>query len=180
MYEDMNSNTTGLILKIRQGILWKCKCSSLLEKLIVCSVHQEIPCLLWNWRGHYHIHKSLPLAPILRLIFQSTTSKTISLRFILILSSHLHVGPPIVSSVQAFQPKLCVHVSSPHVHYMPHPSHPPNSIWWRVHIMELLIMHFSPASCHFIPPRTKYSPKYWTVFLRHSYHWFHCVFVFPR
>jgi hypothetical protein len=25
------------------------------------------------------------------------------------------------------------------------------NIWWRVQIMELLIMLFSPASCHFIP-----------------------------
>jgi hypothetical protein len=26
--------------------------------------------------------------------------------------------------------------------------------------MQLLIMQFSPASCHFIPNRSKYSPKY--------------------
>jgi hypothetical protein len=44
-------------------------------------------------------------------------------------------------------------------HYPPSFDHPNNS-WWRVQIMELLIMQFFPASCHFIPLRSKYSPKH--------------------
>jgi uncharacterized membrane protein YqaE (UPF0057 family) len=67
----MNSNMTGLILKIRQGISWKHKCSSLLEKLTACSIHQEISHLLQNWKVHYHVHNSLPLVPIFSLIFES-------------------------------------------------------------------------------------------------------------
>jgi hypothetical protein len=53
----------------------------------------------------------------------------------------------------------------PHARYMPRPTHPPwsdhpNTIWWRVQIMALLIMQFSPASRHFIPLRSKYFPKH--------------------
>jgi hypothetical protein len=48
---------------------------------------------------------------------------------------------------------------------MSNTSHPPwlyhpNNIWRRVQMMELLIMQFSAASRHFIPFRSKYSPKH--------------------
>jgi len=48
---------------------------------------------------------------------------------------------------------------------MPHQSHPhsfyhPNYIWSGVQIMKLLIMHFSSASCYFLPHKTKYSPQH--------------------
>jgi hypothetical protein len=33
----------------------------------------------------------------------------------------------------------------------------PNNILWRVQIIKLLIMHFSPASYYFFPIRDKYS-----------------------
>jgi hypothetical protein len=47
---------------------------------------------------------------------------------------------------------------------LPFPSHPawfdyPNNIWWSVQDMKLLIMQSSPASCHFLPLRSKYSPQ---------------------
>jgi hypothetical protein len=46
---------------------------------------------------------------------------------------------------------------------MPCRPHPPcldhyNYTWRTVQVMELLIMQFSPASYHFIPLRSKYSP----------------------
>jgi hypothetical protein len=46
--------------------------------------------------------------------------------------------------------------------YIPRPFHPlwldhPNSIWWRIQIMKLHLMEFSPFSCHFLPLRPKYS-----------------------
>jgi hypothetical protein len=56
----------------------------------------------------------------------------------------------VVSFLQPLQQKLCTHFSSPHSRYMPRPSHLP---WfrcanrWRVQIMGLLIVEFSPASC---------------------------------
>jgi hypothetical protein len=70
----------------------------------------------------------------------------------------------VVSSFQAFQPKLCVPFLSPHARYVPRPSHPPwfdhpNNIWWRVQTMQLLIMQFYTVSCHFIPLRSKCSQR---------------------
>jgi hypothetical protein len=49
----------------------------------------------------------------------------------------------------------------PHSCYMSRPSHPSwldhsNYTWRRVQVMKLLIMQFSPISCHFIPLWSKY------------------------
>jgi len=54
------------------------------------SANQEIFHLLWNSRVHYHVHKTLSWARWIH----STTSRPISLRSILILSSHLWLGLP--------------------------------------------------------------------------------------
>jgi hypothetical protein len=35
-----------------------------------------------------------------------------------------------------------------------------NCTWRRLQVMKLLIMHFSPTTCHFIPLRSKYSPQH--------------------
>jgi hypothetical protein len=48
---------------------------------------------------------------------------------------------------------------------MPLQSHPPwpvhyNCLWRRVQVMKLLIMQFSPTSCHFISLWSKYSPQH--------------------
>jgi hypothetical protein len=48
---------------------------------------------------------------------------------------------------------------------MPRQLHPrlldhPNKIWLRVHIVKLLIVHFSSASCYFLPLRYKHSPTH--------------------
>jgi hypothetical protein len=53
---------------------------------------------------------------------------------------------------------------------MPYPSHNPwldhsNNIWLRVSVIKLLIMKFSPTSCHFIPLRSKCSSQ--QPFLKH-------------
>jgi hypothetical protein len=53
----------------------------------------------------------------------------------------------------------CICVSLlPHLCYLSHPSHPPrldyfNCIWRKVQIRKLLVMQFSPLSCHLIPLR---------------------------
>jgi hypothetical protein len=69
-----------------------------------------------------------------------------------------------VSSLQAYQPKFCSHFSSsPCVLHAPPISSSliwsPDNIWQRIQIMKLLNMQFSPASCHFILLRSKYSPQ---------------------
>jgi hypothetical protein len=54
------------------------------------------------------------------------------------------------------------HIS--HTCYMTHPSHPPwfdhPNIWWSIQVMELLIMQFSPAVCHFLCFKSKYSSQH--------------------
>jgi hypothetical protein len=92
---------------------------------------------------------------------QSTPSHPISLRSILILSSHL-----CLSLLHGLLPSdfstniLYAHLF--HACYMPCPPHPPwldnLNIWWSVlQVMKHPIIQSSPASCHFLLLRSKCS-----------------------
>jgi hypothetical protein len=59
-----------------------------------CAATQELPGILWNPKVHYRVHKSPPLVPILSQIIQFIPSHPISLRSILVLSTHLRLGLP--------------------------------------------------------------------------------------
>ena len=64
----------------------------------------------------------------------------------------------IVSSHPVSPPKHCMCLFSPHTCYMPHPSHffwmyHLNNNGWRLHIMKILIMQFSPFPCYLVPLR---------------------------
>jgi hypothetical protein len=96
---------------------------------------------------------------------QSVPLHTISLRSILILSTHLRLGLPIGLFPSGFPAKSYMHSASPHSCYMSCPSHPTwldhsNYIWKRAQVMKLLIMQFSLTSCHFISLQSRYSPQH--------------------
>jgi hypothetical protein len=90
----------------------------------------------------------------------------ISLRFSLILSSHLCVGLRGCLFWLSHQNGKCITLL-PHSCYMPYSSHPPwldhsNYTWRRVQVMKLLVMQFSPISCYFIPLQ----PKYFAIIMK--------------
>jgi hypothetical protein len=70
-----------------------------------------------------------------------------------------------VSLLQAFPPKACMHRISSHACYTPCPSHPHllNRSYYicrRVQVMKFfIIMQFSPNTDYFIPLRSRYSPQ---------------------
>jgi hypothetical protein len=59
-----------------------------------CAATQELPSISWNPKVQYRVHKRPPLALYWAISIQSTPSHHLSLRFILILSTHLHFGLP--------------------------------------------------------------------------------------
>jgi hypothetical protein len=88
----------------------------------------------------------------------------ISLRSILILSTHLCLGLYSGLFISDFPITSYVHCPFSHACYMPCTSHPPwhddsNYAWGGAQFVKLLIMQFSPASYHFILLRPKYSPQ---------------------
>jgi hypothetical protein len=81
------------------------------------------------------------------------------------LFTHLSLGLPSSVFLLALPPVSYMHSSSPHLCYMPYPSHPPwlnhsNYVWWGVQVMKLLIVQFSLISRHLISLRSKYSPQH--------------------
>jgi len=65
----------------------------------------QIPCLLWNPKVHYCVHKSLPLVPIPKPDDCSPHLPTLSLNSILI-SSHLHLDLPYDHFLSGFLTKI--------------------------------------------------------------------------
>ena len=96
---------------------------------------------------------------------QSTHPHPLSLKNIIILSSHLRLGLPSGLFLR-FSHQNPVYVSPlPHTRYMFRPSNSsrfynPHNIVCGVQIIKLLIMWFSPLPCHLVPLRPKYSPQH--------------------
>jgi hypothetical protein len=100
----------------------------------------------------FHVQKHRPPRPI-------------SPRSILTLSTHLRLGLPSGLFPSGFPTKNLYAFLSHHSCYMPRPPHSSrldhsNYTWRRVQITKLLVMPFSPFSCHFIPFRSKYPPQH--------------------
>jgi hypothetical protein len=92
---------------------------------------------------------------------QSTPLHPISLRSILILFNHLHVGLPSGLFSSRSHTNILYAFLSPHSCYMPCPSHPhwldhSNYTWRRVQVMKLLIMQFRqpPFTSSLFDPNT--------------------------
>jgi hypothetical protein len=86
---------------------------------------------------------------------------------VLSLFNALLLGPAGSVFSSGFKLTRYEHFSSPHTRHMPRPSHTlwfyhPNCMWWRVHMMKLFVMQFSPASSYILPVKFKcssYIPK---------------------
>jgi hypothetical protein len=123
---------------------------------------QELPNILQNPRVHYRVHKGPPLG-VYPKPNQSSPYHP-NLRSILILSPTYILIFLEATFLLAFPPISYMHSSLHHACYIFCPSHPPwldhsNTIWRRVQVMKLLIMQFSPTSCHLIPTKSKFGDK---------------------
>jgi hypothetical protein len=103
------------------------------------------------------LHLSLSWARTIQFI----SSHPISLRSVLVLLPNYVLAFSVVFFLLAFPPISYMHSYLTHSCYMLCPSYPPlldqcNYTLRRVQVMRLLIMQFSPTSCHLISLRSKY------------------------
>jgi hypothetical protein len=126
-----------------------------------CSATQEFPSILWNPKFHYSVHKSPPLVPNLSQIYQANSipSYFFKIHFNIILT--LHLGSPIdlLSSGSPTKILYAFLYFPSRQYHSPWYDYPSNILRW-VWIMKLCIMYFSPASYHFLPLKSKYSPQH--------------------
>jgi hypothetical protein len=122
-----------------------------------CAAARELPSILWNQKIYYHVHKSHPLVPILSQINPVHTTPSYLFKI------HLNIiHPPTPWSSGIPTNNLCAFLFSPICARLSHlpPLDDSNYTWWRVQVMKLLIMQFSPASHNSVPLWPKCSPQH--------------------
>jgi len=121
------------------------------------SASQDVPCISWDAKVHFHNNKPPP-----PLLVMSHASHSNSSRSILILSSHLCLGPPnwLLSLRSPHQSCVCTLLSPmlcwTHILWYDHP----NNIWWWTESIKFFVMLASPS-----PPQGQISfwaPYSWT------------------
>ena len=135
----------------------------LLEKLTGFEANQEIPRILGNNpKVHYRTHKRPPPVPIPSQLHPVPTTPSHFLKI------HLNIILPSTSWSPQWSLSLRFLYQNPvhtspflHMCHMSRPSqssrfYHPHYIGFRVQIIKLLIMQFSPLSCYPVPPRPKY------------------------
>jgi hypothetical protein len=128
-------------------------------KAASCAVTQELRRILWNPKVHYPVQRSPPLVHILSQINPIHTTTTYLSKIFLRLFTRLRFRLPrcLYFSWLSHQYPTSIPILS-YSCCMLCPSNPPsfdhsNYTWRRVQVMKLLIMQFSPTSCHFISLR---------------------------
>jgi hypothetical protein len=125
--------------------------------------------------GALHVNKSPPVISVMSQLNPIHTFKTYFFKIDLALSLHCSRSSKVVFSHQIFWTKFCVSHPSD-ASCMPRPSHlyrilSPNNIWWRVKVMKLIGMQFSPVLCYFLVG-TNILLSTWNTFVGvHTFTW---------
>jgi len=137
--------------------IWKFQCGNISDQLTHSMeqspswqpnrsvASQEFPCIVWNSKVHFHVHKCPPSVPILGQIypFHASQSHCLKINFNIILPFTPYSSRWPTSLAYPHQNPVCTS-PVPHTCHMPCSSHSSwfdhlNGIWW-VQIIKLLII----------------------------------------